>query len=180
MRQKLKTNFPSWWDNDESYSKSRVLEDSHQFDNDDIFDIEFRKKETKTNDFSKKKSRTIKELSNLLVCKDSHVEELEQKLSNLKLVLSSTKSEAEYFKSEYHRLYSEVSLLNDIIKRLDVNGSKKKDNHLFLSEKAPKEVVDAVWKCLSKLYHPDAGGSEERMKLINLERDNFYRERNWK
>ena len=45
---------------------------------------------------------------------------------------------------------------------------------LYLSEAIttiPIEVIEAVWKALVKLHHPDRGGDVERMKSINQARD---------
>lgn len=38
---------------------------------------------------------------------------------------------------------------------------------LHLLPSAPKELIRAAWICLAKLYHPDYGGDQEAMKLIN-------------
>lgn len=38
---------------------------------------------------------------------------------------------------------------------------------LYLLPTAPTPVVKAVYRCLAKMCHPDAGGDAERMKLIN-------------
>lgn len=38
---------------------------------------------------------------------------------------------------------------------------------LFLLPTAPEPVVKAAYRALSKMYHPDAGGDAEQMKLIN-------------
>ena len=39
---------------------------------------------------------------------------------------------------------------------------------LYLLPSAPPSVVTAVWKALARLHHPDVGGSNDRMKEINL------------
>lgn len=39
---------------------------------------------------------------------------------------------------------------------------------LFLLPNAPQPVVKAAYKALAKMYHPDAGGDPERMRVINL------------
>jgi len=38
---------------------------------------------------------------------------------------------------------------------------------LYVQPNAPREVIDAAYRALSKKYHPDLGGSEERMKQLN-------------
>lgn len=38
---------------------------------------------------------------------------------------------------------------------------------LHLQPTAPPELVEAAYKCLSRLYHPDAGGDTEKMMQIN-------------
>ncbi len=38
---------------------------------------------------------------------------------------------------------------------------------LHLQPTAPPALVEAAFKCLSKLHHPDAGGSVETMQQIN-------------
>lgn len=40
-------------------------------------------------------------------------------------------------------------------------------NELFLVEGAPPQLVQAAYKQLAQLYHPDKGGDAERMKRIN-------------
>lgn len=39
---------------------------------------------------------------------------------------------------------------------------------LFVTRNAPKEVIDAAYKALSKLYHPDRGGDPQRMVQLNV------------
>ena len=39
---------------------------------------------------------------------------------------------------------------------------------LYLISGAPMEVVQAVYRALAKLNHPDYGGDEDRMKEINI------------
>jgi len=38
---------------------------------------------------------------------------------------------------------------------------------LHLRPTAPPELVDAAYKCLARLHHPDAGGSTVAMQVIN-------------
>jgi hypothetical protein len=38
---------------------------------------------------------------------------------------------------------------------------------LHLQPSAPPELVEAAFKCLSKLYHPDRGGDTEKMQALN-------------
>ena len=38
---------------------------------------------------------------------------------------------------------------------------------LFVQEDAPLEVIEAAYRTLSKIHHPDRGGSEAQMKLLN-------------
>jgi len=38
---------------------------------------------------------------------------------------------------------------------------------LFVQPNAPKAVIEAAYKALSKQYHPDLGGSEQLMKQLN-------------
>lgn len=42
---------------------------------------------------------------------------------------------------------------------------------LYVARNAPKEVIDAAYKALSKLHHPDKGGDPETMKKINAAYD---------
>ena len=39
---------------------------------------------------------------------------------------------------------------------------------LYLRPGAPAELVEAAYKTLAKLHHPDVGGSNDRMREINL------------
>lgn len=38
---------------------------------------------------------------------------------------------------------------------------------LHLQPTAPRELVDAAYKCLARLHHPDRGGDTEAMQAIN-------------
>ncbi len=40
-------------------------------------------------------------------------------------------------------------------------------SELWLKPGAPREVIDAAYRTLARLYHPDAGGSEEAMTRLN-------------
>ncbi len=39
---------------------------------------------------------------------------------------------------------------------------------LGVRDDAPAEVIQGAWKALCRIYHPDAGGDGERIKLINV------------
>lgn len=53
-------------------------------------------------------------------------------------------------------------------------------DHLFISEDAPKELFDAVYRAAIKMHHPDVGGNEETMKQINMIKDETYGKHGWK
>ncbi len=38
---------------------------------------------------------------------------------------------------------------------------------LFILPDAPREVIDAAYKALARMHHPDQGGDEEKMQRIN-------------
>ncbi len=38
---------------------------------------------------------------------------------------------------------------------------------LHLLPSAPQELVEAAYKCLSRLYHPDRGGDTQKMQALN-------------
>lgn len=42
---------------------------------------------------------------------------------------------------------------------------------LFVTNDAPPEVITAAYRALAKLHHSDSGGSDERMKVINVAYD---------
>ncbi len=42
---------------------------------------------------------------------------------------------------------------------------------LHLTSDAPPEVVDAAYRALAKIHHPDRGGNQELMKAINVAYD---------
>jgi hypothetical protein len=42
---------------------------------------------------------------------------------------------------------------------------------LYVTDDAPAEVVDAAYKALVKVHHPDKGGSADRMSEINVAYD---------
>ncbi len=48
-------------------------------------------------------------------------------------------------------------------------GAQRTDlDVLFLKPGAPPSLIDAAYRSLSKIYHPDLGGSNEKMKELNL------------
>jgi hypothetical protein len=50
-----------------------------------------------------------------------------------------------------------------------------------LSEDAPKELFDAVYRALAKKNHPDTGnGSQDFMKELNQIKDQVYAAKSWK
>jgi curved DNA-binding protein CbpA len=42
---------------------------------------------------------------------------------------------------------------------------------LHLLPTAPLAVIEASYRALARLHHPDAGGNAEHMKLLNAARD---------
>lgn len=52
--------------------------------------------------------------------------------------------------------------------------------HLYITETAPKELFDAVYRAAIKLHHPDVGGNSEIMTQINVIKDETYKKRGWK
>lgn len=50
-------------------------------------------------------------------------------------------------------------------------------NKLFVTEDAPNEVIRAAYKALASLYHPDRGGSSEKMAELNLAYDKILASR---
>lgn len=65
-------------------------------------------------------------------------------------------------------------------KTLNQETDKNILDHLFISEDAPKELFDAVYRAAIKLHHPDVGGNEEMMTQINIIKDKIYEKRGWK
>ena len=190
----LSKTFPNWWysseDDQPTNAKNATVEEKlyrpNNYDQ-DIYNIDFnlkKKKHNKSSNSSKHNqsdNQIIRELSSLLIEKGDLAERLEMKLSNLTSNYEELKSEVQFMKLEYSKIYNENCILKDIVNRLDTKSNKVEDkNSLFLSKDAPQEIVDTVWKTLSKTYHPDCGGSEEKMKLINLDRDEFYKQNGWK
>lgn len=53
-------------------------------------------------------------------------------------------------------------------------------DHLYISENAPKELFDAVYRAAIKLHHPDVGGNSDIMTQINVIKDKTYEKRGWK
>jgi hypothetical protein len=54
------------------------------------------------------------------------------------------------------------------------------ESTLFVSRDAPQEVVEAAYRSLTKLYHPDKkGGSEDKMKALNIAKEAVFNERGW-
>jgi len=50
---------------------------------------------------------------------------------------------------------------------------------LYISHDAPKEVVDAAYKVMMSMNHPDKGGDAEMCVKINNAKDFIYKERGW-
>lgn len=52
---------------------------------------------------------------------------------------------------------------------IDLPDVKSKDWYslLFVTDTAPVEVIKAAYKALSRKYHPDTGGSQEKMTQLN-------------
>ncbi len=51
---------------------------------------------------------------------------------------------------------------------------------LHVSPRAPREVVEAAYRTLAKLYHPDTGGDPERMKALTAAMDRIRTLRGWR
>jgi small-conductance mechanosensitive channel len=176
-------NKPDWWDSDEANLKNKVNQKQEQRDKayEEHSGVKLKKKKVK---LVKSDNIVIKELSDLLLQKDSVIDSLEVAISKIENKKQSLEVKERTLRKEYNKLYAENLVLKDIINNLDVSKLEQKQdiqsNDLFLTKDAPQDVVDLVWKTLSKTCHPDCGGSEEKMKLVNLARDTFYKDNGWK
>jgi regulator of replication initiation timing len=109
----------------------------------------------------------------------------------LQSLLREEKRRRESLQNENNALHSEMGKLRQVIRDLTFAQKDKTAKpasgpspstipEMFLAKNAPKEVFDAVYKALTKLYHPDKkGGSEEKQKKINLLKEEVYKERGW-
>jgi hypothetical protein len=111
----------------------------------------------------------------------------------LQSLLREEKRRRESLQNENNTLHSEMGKLRQVIR--DLSYSKRDSARtpppspgpsantipdMYVLKTAPKEVFDAVYKALTKLYHPDKkGGSEEKQKKINLAKEEIYKERGW-
>lgn len=179
----MKTNMlrdrPSWWDSDKTNIKESFPKTRQDIAYEEHSGIKVKKKSK----LVKSDNTVIKELSNLLIRKDEVIDDLEVAISKLENTKQRLELQEKTLRNEYNRIYAENATLKDILNQLDtekLKEKKSKSNELFLTEDAPQEIVDLVWKTLSKTYHPDCGGTEEHMKAINLTRDEFYKSRGWK
>lgn len=50
---------------------------------------------------------------------------------------------------------------------------------LFVVRSAPREVIDAAYRALSRMQHPDLGGTTEQMQRLNGAKDAIYRQKGW-
>ena len=185
---------PDWWFDGESQpkKKSTIYDQSNSFHQADTLYKEFgehsdippkkHKKKSSLSKFEKSDNQTIKELTRLLINKTQSVDDLQARAILLEDVNKRLELELKQYKTEHSNLYNEICILRKLIGDLDLDKPKVQNNScaIFLDENAPQEIVDVVWKALSKIYHPDCGGSEEKMKMINLARDEFYQINNWK
>lgn len=112
----------------------------------------------------------------------------------LQSLLREEKRRRESLQNENNTLHSEMGKLRQVIRDLTFaqrdaertkatptgSGPSQTIPEMYLVRNAPKEVFDAVYKALTKLYHPDKkGGSEEKQKKINLLKEEVYKERGW-
>ena len=112
--------------------------------------------------------------------------------SELKSILKEERRRNKSLQTENNMLHNEVGKLRQVVRDLSQvhKGAPKlfPDSTLpagtipemYLVRNAPKEVFDAVYKALTKIYHPDKkGGSEEKQKKINLIKEEVYKNRGW-
>jgi len=59
------------------------------------------------------------------------------------------------------------SFARERLTEVDREGAKGHYGSLLLLSTAPPELVKAAYRCLSKLYHPDLGGSDDQMAEIS-------------
>jgi len=169
--------FPDWWYNDgeeNSSFNSIPTESVEEYKPQKII------RAPKSSRLRKSDDRTLKELTDILVEKGALIEKLKRRLKKLKEECRELNSEVLLLRAEGSKLLEENVSLKRVISEIDLDKKIEKPNALYLHESAPQEVVDAVYRVLTKTCHPDVGGSEESMKEINAARDKFYAANNWK
>jgi hypothetical protein len=75
------------------------------------------------------------------------------------------KIHAELMKDEYWRSFWEME--TESYKEQNIRNNNFITTQLNEKDELKKELVKAGFKQLSKKYHPDVGGTEEKMKLLN-------------
>jgi hypothetical protein len=78
-----------------------------------------------------------------------------------------TQKNKEYEDSWYKEYESRKGYYEKSAKKEWKIHNKSSYSKLYLLNNAPVEVVKAAYLALSKIYHPDSGGNEEKMKEIN-------------
>lgn len=94
--------------------------------------------------------------------------EVEDALAKLEV----TQEELAEMRQELEASRGEVAFLMDFVQRLREEREQAPFTHpdfstLHLLPDAPIEVIDAVYKALVKLHHPDRGGDTRRMQAVN-------------
>jgi len=72
--------------------------------------------------------------------------------------------------------------ISEIVQALRGLAGEEKDPFRILGvdPEASREEVEEVYRAKAKFAHPDAGGSGERMALLNWARDEIYRMKGWR
>jgi len=58
-------------------------------------------------------------------------------------------------------------------------GNKNPYHLMFVVSEAPKIIVDAAYKALMLVHHPDKGGSDEKSQILNEAKEKIYHQRGW-
>lgn len=75
-------------------------------------------------------------------------------------------------------VFSTVHIVDERVPKAGASAGRGESafTALHLLPTAPKELIDAAYRCLARLYHPDAGGDTSKMQAINLAYEQLKRQ----
>jgi hypothetical protein len=101
------------------------------------------------------------------------------RLADLTRQMDALSQEKDTIERQRAILARENDALRDEVQRLTLQGPRPTYRRgptddpyaiLHVTSDAPPEVLDAVYRALAKIHHPDVGGSDAAMKRINIAR----------
>lgn len=163
-------NKPGWWDDGEC----RTTNPRSSFTDKKVTPT--LNKEIKDENLSVVVNRLLDDIKNQSI----KIEDLEYQnkiLSKNYFSLSQKLVESERINEELRQIVRNLGYHHEEPKKSD--SEIKVLPYLYISENAPKKLFDAVYRAAVKLHHPDTGGEEEVIKVINSLKDEIYKKKGW-